>query len=56
MENKSVNDPYVKILLDRRAEIKTEINKLRNEYSAIGELIRRDYDHKHPFKIEGEDR
>lgn len=56
MVNKCVKDPYIRVLLDRREEIKNEINKLQAEYSAIGELIRRDYNHNHPMEIEGEDR
>lgn len=57
MSNNCVKDPYIRTLLDRREEIKNQINKLSAEYQAIGELIRRDYDHNHSFKIEkGEER
>lgn len=56
MSNKCVNDPYIRVLLDRREEIKNKINKLQAEYQAIGVLIRRDYDHNHPLKIKGEER
>lgn len=59
MGNKCVKDPYIRVLLDRREEIKNEINKLQAEYSAIGELIRRDYNHRHPHPLDiekGEER
>lgn len=47
MGNDLVKDKSVRILLDRRAEILAQINKLQAEYSAIEDLIRRDYNHKH---------
>lgn len=47
MGNDLVKDKSVRILLDRRAEILVQINKLQAEYSAIEDLIRRDYNHKH---------
>ena len=47
MGNDLVRDKSVRILLDRRAEILAQINKLQAEYSAIEDLIRRDYNHKH---------
>lgn len=42
MNNKIINDPVIKILLERREEIRKEINKLQEEYMAIGELVSRD--------------
>jgi hypothetical protein len=42
MSNELVKDPAIKILLDRREEIRKEVNKLQAEYAAIGELISRD--------------
>lgn len=56
MGNKCVKDPYIRVLLDRREEIRKEINKLEAEYKAIGELIMRDYKHTHPFKYEYDER
>lgn len=47
MGNDLVKGKSVRILLDRRAEILAQINKLQAEYSAIEDLIRRDYNHKH---------
>ena len=47
MGNELVKDKSVRILLDRRTEILEKINKLQAEYSAIEDLIRRDYNHKH---------
>lgn len=46
MSNKFMNEPSIKILLDRREEIRNEVNKLQAEYSAIGELIRQSYNKK----------
>ena len=45
MGNELVKDKSVRILLDRREEIRREINKLQAEYSAIEDLIMRDYRH-----------
>ncbi len=50
MGNELVKDKSVRILLDRRAEILAQINKLQAEYSAIEDLIRRDYNHKQENK------
>ena len=47
MGNDLTKDKSVRILLDRRAEILAQINKLQAEYSVIEDLIRRDYNHKH---------
>jgi hypothetical protein len=55
MGNELVKDKSVRILLDRRAEILNQINKLQAEYSAIEDLIMRDYKHKQE-KEEGEER
>ena len=46
MGNEIVKDKSVRVLLDRRAEILEQINKLQAEYSAIEDLIRRDYNHR----------
>ncbi len=46
MGNELVKDKSVRVLLDRRAEILEQINKLQAEYSAIEDLIRRDYKHR----------
>ena len=54
MGNELVKDKSVRILLDRREEIRQQINKLQAEYSAIEDLIRRDYNHRHEKK--GEER
>lgn len=56
MSNKFVNDPMIKVLLNRREEIKNKVNKLQAEYQAIGELIKRDYEHNHPLEIGGDER
>lgn len=37
--NYLVKDPDVRILLDRRAEILEEVNKLQAEYSAIEHIL-----------------
>ncbi len=50
MGNELVKDKSVRVLLDRRAEIRETINKLEAEYSAIEDLIRRDYDRKQKGK------
>jgi hypothetical protein len=55
MGNELVKDKSVRILLDRRAEILEQINKLQAEYSAIEDLIMRDYKHKQEHK-KGEER
>lgn len=36
----------IKTLLDRREEIKNQINKLEKEYSAIGEVLTELYNYK----------
>jgi hypothetical protein len=57
MGNELVKDKSVRILLDRRAEILEQINKLQAEYSAIEDLIMRDYRHKQEHKNKkGEER
>lgn len=38
-----VKDPCIRILLERREELKKEIIKLQTEYKAIGEIITREY-------------
>ena len=40
----------INILLDRRAEIKEQINKLEKEYKAIGDLIQELYRYKEKEK------
>lgn len=55
MGNELVKDKSVRILLDRRAEILEQINKLQAEYSAIEDLIMRDYKYKQEHK-KGEER
>lgn len=57
MSNKFIKDDNVKILLDRREEIKNTINKLELEYSAIGNLLRKiyDYEHNKPLDIKPQD-
>lgn len=47
MANKCVKDPSIRILLDRREEIRKEVNKLQAEYQAIGDLITREYKRKY---------
>jgi len=56
MSNMFVKDPYVKVLLDRREELKQEINKLDAEYQAIGELLLRNHSLTQNKKTEGEER
>ena len=43
MSNELVKDKHVRALLDRREEIVNTINKLQAEYTAIGELLRREH-------------
>lgn len=50
MGNELVKDKSVRILLDRRAEIRKEINKLEAEYSAIEDMLMRDYRHRQEKK------
>lgn len=52
MGNKLVKDESIRILLNRREEIRNQINKLQAEYSAIEDLIMRDYRHKQEMKRE----
>jgi hypothetical protein len=52
MGNQCVKDPYVRVLLDRRDEIKKQVNKLQAEYQALGELIRREYARAHSLEME----
>lgn len=41
----------IKILLDRRKELLTEINKLQKEYSAIGNILLELHNYEHPQGI-----
>lgn len=54
MKESFVKDPYIRVLLERRDEIKNEMNKLQAEYQAIGELITRDYRHRNSMRIDEE--
>ena len=55
-ENKSPNalvkDKDTRILLDRRAEIREQINKLEAEYQAIEHILMKAYRHNNPTGIE----
>ena len=52
MSNKLVADENTRILLDRRAELKEQINKLSAEYTAIGDILTRLYHLENPTGIE----
>ena len=41
MSNELVKDKDVRALLDRRAELKEQINKMMTEYTAIGNILTR---------------
>lgn len=41
MPNKCVKDETIRILLDRREELRNRINKDMEEYKALGDLITR---------------
>lgn len=56
MGNELVKDKSVRVLLDRREELRVKINKLQAEYSAIEDLIMRDYKHNHQNQKKGEER
>lgn len=53
-DNELIEDKSARILLNRRAEIRKTINKLEEEYEALGDMIMRDYNKKK--KRRGEER
>lgn len=50
--NAVVKDKSTRVLLDRRAEIRAEINKLEAEYQAIGDVLMKIYNYEHYKKID----
>lgn len=50
--NALVKDKSTRVLLDRRAEIRAEINKLESEYQAIGDVLMKIYSYEHQKKID----
>ena len=50
--NALVKDKSTRVLLDRRAEIRAEINKLEAEYQAIGDVLMKIYNYEHQKKID----
>ena len=50
--NAVVKDKSTRVLLDRRAEIRAEINKLEAEYQAIGDVLMKIYNYEHLKKID----
>ena len=50
--NALVKDKSTRVLLNRRAEIRAEINKLESEYQAIGDVLMKIYNYEHQKKID----
>lgn len=50
--NALVKDKSTRVLLNRRAEIRAEINKLEAEYQAIGDVLMKIYNYEHQKKID----
>lgn len=53
MPNRCVKDDSIRILLDRREEIRNEINKLEAEYGALGDILTRVYNYEKEKKEAG---
>ena len=50
MSSKCVKDDSIRVLLDRREEIRNTINKLEKEYSALEDILIRVYNYEQKEK------